>query len=156
MNVLVIGAGGREHTLCWKINQSQNCDSLYAAPGNAGTATCAVNLPIEATDFERIKEAVLKHDIQLVVVGPEDPLVKGIHDFFLNDKELSKVGVIGPEKEAASLEKSLLGVIKKAGVKVNTANKDAFIKASKGIYDQFASEVPTGGALVKKVSSLAN
>ena len=106
MNVLVIGAGGREHTLCWKINQSQNCDSLYAAPGNAGTATCAVNLPIEATDFERIKEAVLKHDIQLVVVGPEDPLVKGIHDFFLNDKELSKVGVIGPEKEAASLEGS--------------------------------------------------
>jgi phosphoribosylamine--glycine ligase len=106
MNVLVIGGGGREHTLCWKLKQSPNCDSLYAAPGNAGTASCAINLPIEATNFEGIREAVLEHNIQLVVVGPEDPLVQGIHNFFLNDKDLSNVGVIGPEKEAATLEGS--------------------------------------------------
>ena len=106
MNVLVIGGGGREHTLCWKIKQSKDCNQLFAAPGNAGTALCATNLPIEVNDFEGIKNAVLTNSIQMVVVGPEDPLVNGIHDFFLNDPQLSSVGVIGPQKEAATLEGS--------------------------------------------------
>ena len=106
MNVLVIGGGGREHTLCWKIKQSKDCDQLFAAPGNAGTASCATNLPIDVNDFEGIKKAVLAHDIRLVIVGPEDPLVNGIHDFFLKDPLLSSVGVIGPQKEAATLEGS--------------------------------------------------
>lgn len=106
MNVLVIGGGGREHTLCWKIKQSKNCDDLYAAPGNAGTALCATNLPIGVNDFEGIKKAVLTHHIKMVIVGPEDPLVNGIHDFFLNDPDLSSVAVIGPQKEAATLEGS--------------------------------------------------
>ena len=106
MNVLVIGGGGREHTLCWKIKQSKDCDELYAAPGNAGTALCATNLPIGVNDFEGIKKAVLTHHIKMVIVGPEDPLVNGIHDFFLNDPELSSVAVIGPQKEAATLEGS--------------------------------------------------
>ena len=106
MNVLVIGGGGREHTLCWKIKQSKDCGELYAAPGNAGTALCATNLPIGVNDFEGIKKAVLTHHIKMVIVGPEDPLVNGIHDFFLNDPELSSVAVIGPQKEAATLEGS--------------------------------------------------
>ena len=106
MNVLVIGAGGREHTLCWKLKQSPLCGSLFAAPGNAGTASCATNLPIEVNNFEGIKNAVIENHIQLVVVGPEEPLVNGIHDFFLKDSQLASVGVIGPEKAAATLEGS--------------------------------------------------
>ncbi|MFQ3340401.1 MAG: phosphoribosylamine--glycine ligase [Flavobacteriaceae bacterium] len=106
MNVLVIGGGGREHTLCWKLKQSPKCEHLFAAPGNAGTASCATNLPIGVNDFEGIKKAVIEHAIQLVIVGPEEPLVNGIHDFFLNDPTLAKVGVIGPQKLAATLEGS--------------------------------------------------
>src|SRR5210317_543343 len=106
MNVLVIGAGGREHTLCWKLKQSSKCGRLYAAPGNAGTASCATNLSIKVNDFEGIKKAVIEHEIKLVVVGPEEPLVNGIHDFFLEDPELASVGIIGPEKAAATLEGS--------------------------------------------------
>ena len=106
MNILVIGSGGREHTLCWKISQSEHCDKLFAAPGNAGTQTIATNLPIGVTDFDGIKEAVLKNNIELVVVGPEEPLVKGIHDYFLAHEELRPIGVIGPQKAAAELEGS--------------------------------------------------
>ena len=106
MNILVLGGGGREHTLCWKISQSEQCQKLFAAPGNAGTANCAINLPIGVTDFDGIKNAVLEHKIELVIVGPEEPLVLGIHDFFLSDPDLAKVGVIGPQKRAATLEGS--------------------------------------------------
>jgi phosphoribosylamine--glycine ligase len=106
MNILVIGGGGREHTLCWKLKQSKHCDKLYAAPGNAGTSECATNLPIGVSDFEKIKTAVLDNQINLVVVGPEEPLVLGIHDFFLNDPALSHVSVLGPQKKAAKLEGS--------------------------------------------------
>jgi phosphoribosylamine--glycine ligase len=106
MNVLVLGGGGREHTLCWKLQQSTACETLYAAPGNAGTANCAINLPISVTDFEAVKKAVLAHRIEMVIVGPEEPLVRGIHNYFLEDKELEKVLVIGPEKAAARLEGS--------------------------------------------------
>ena len=106
MNILVIGSGGREHTLAWKIAQSPMCDQLFVAPGNAGTATIATNIPLAVNDFNAIKQAVETHGIELVVVGPEDPLVNGIHDFFLQDERLKKVAIIGPQKKAAQLEGS--------------------------------------------------
>ena len=106
MNILVIGGGGREHTLCWKLSQSEQCKNLYAAPGNGGTANCATNLAVAISDFDGIKKAVLEHEINLVIVGPEEPLVLGIHDFFLNDPALADIGVIGPKQKAAALEGS--------------------------------------------------
>ena len=106
MNILILGAGGREHTIAWKLKESQTPTQLYVAPGNAGTAQIATNLAIGVTDFPAIKEAVLAHDIQMVVVGPEDPLVLGVHDFFLADPALADVPVIGPQKAAAALEGS--------------------------------------------------
>lgn len=106
MNILVLGSGGREHTFAWKIAQSPLCTSLYVAPGNSGTAEIATNVNIGVTDFEAIKTLVLDKQIELVVVGPEDPLVKGVHDYFLNDDQLKNVPVIGPQKEAAKLEGS--------------------------------------------------
>ena len=106
MNILILGSGGREHTFAWKIAQSSLCKSLYVAPGNSGTAEVATNVNIGVTDFEAIKTLVLDKGINMVVVGPEDPLVQGIHDFFLNDNQLKKVAVIGPEKAASELEGS--------------------------------------------------
>ena len=106
MNVLVLGSGGREHTFAWKIAQSPLCNNLFVAPGNSGTVSVATNLDISVSDFEGIKTAVLEHNIEMVVVGPEDPLVNGIHDYFLNDNELKNIAVIGPQKTAATLEGS--------------------------------------------------
>ncbi|MBT8243812.1 MAG: phosphoribosylamine--glycine ligase [Winogradskyella sp.] len=106
MNILVLGSGGREHTFAWKISQSPLCNSLFVAPGNSGTLEIATNLPIAVTDFEAIKAEVLKNNIKLIIVGPEDPLVQGIHDFFLNDEALKDIKVIGPQKAAAELEGS--------------------------------------------------
>lgn len=106
MNVLLLGSGGREHALAWKMAQSPLLDKLYIAPGNAGTATVGTNLPISATAFDEIKKAVKQYAIDLVVVGPEDPLVKGVHDFFLADEELKNIPVIGPCKHGATLEGS--------------------------------------------------
>lgn len=106
MNILILGSGGREHTFAWKINQSPLCKQLFVAPGNSGTAQIAKNVNISVTDFQGIKRLVLLEDIDMVVVGPEDPLVEGIHDFFLNDEELKSVSVIGPQKAAAQLEGS--------------------------------------------------
>ena len=106
MNVLVLGSGGREHTFAWKIAQSPLCNHLFVAPGNSGTASIATNVEVSVTDFEGIKSAVLEHNIDMVVVGPEDPLVNGIHDYFLNDNELKNIAVIGPQKTAATLEGS--------------------------------------------------
>ncbi len=106
MNVLILGSGGREHAMAWKIAQSDLLTQLFIAPGNEGTDQLGVNIKIQPTDFESVKEVVLEHEIELVVVGPEDPLVKGIHDFFLNDPELENVAVIGPQKLAAQLEGS--------------------------------------------------
>lgn len=106
MNILILGSGGREHTFAWKISQSDTCKNLYAAPGNSGTAEVATNINIGVTDFEAIKELVLDKKIDLVVVGPEDPLVKGVHDFFLNDDAIKHIAVIGPQKIAAELEGS--------------------------------------------------
>lgn len=106
MNILVLGSGGREHTFCWKLSQSKICKNLFAAPGNGGTANFAKNLNLKISDFEEIKKVVINHSINLVVVGPEEPLVMGIHDFFLNDKDLSRVGIIGPQKKGSMLEGS--------------------------------------------------
>ncbi len=106
MNILILGSGGREHTFAWKIAQSALCDKLYVAPGNSGTAEIAENINVSVTDFPAIKTLVLNKQVDMVVVGPEDPLVQGIHDFFLNDSELKHVAVIGPEKAAAELEGS--------------------------------------------------
>ena len=106
MNILILGAGGREHTLAWKLKQSPRLSNLFVAPGNAGTAAIATNVPIGVNDFEAIKECVLKEKIDMVIVGPEDPLVNGVHDFFLNDDALKEIPVIGPQKAAATLEGS--------------------------------------------------
>ncbi|MGQ7945861.1 phosphoribosylamine--glycine ligase [Flavobacterium sp. WC2509] len=106
MNILLLGSGGREHAFAWKMIQSPLCDTLFVAPGNAGTAQIAKNIDISATDFEAIKALVIKENIEMVVVGPEDPLVKGIYDFFLNDEDLKEIPVIGPSKLGATLEGS--------------------------------------------------
>ncbi|MBT8280679.1 MAG: phosphoribosylamine--glycine ligase [Muriicola sp.] len=106
MNILILGAGGREHTLAWKLKQSPKLSQLFVAPGNAGTAQIATNLPLNINDFQAVKAAITAHKIDMVVVGPEDPLVIGIHDYFLSDDDLKHIPVIGPEKEAATLEGS--------------------------------------------------
>jgi phosphoribosylamine--glycine ligase len=106
MNVLIIGSGGREHAFAWKIAQSKQLQNLYIAPGNAGTAQCGTNVNIAVTDFEAIKNLVWEKDINLVLVGPEDPLVLGIHDFFLQDDVLKDIPVIGPKRDGAQLEGS--------------------------------------------------
>jgi phosphoribosylamine---glycine ligase len=106
MNVLILGSGGREHAFAWKIAQSKQLQNLYIAPGNAGTANCGTNLNVGVNDFDAIKNIVWEKDINLVLVGPEDPLVKGIHDYFLNDDVLKDIPVIGPKKDGAQLEGS--------------------------------------------------
>ena len=106
MNVLILGSGGREHALAWKISQSSSCNKLFIAPGNAGTDLVGVNKNINVTDFDAIKHLVIDEDIEMVVVGPEDPLVNGIYDFFKNDNDLNNVSIIGPSKEGAQLEGS--------------------------------------------------
>lgn len=106
MNVLILGSGGREHALAWKIAQSPKLKKLYISPGNAGTCEVGENLYIATTDFESLKKKALELNISLVVVGPEDPLVKGVRDFFNNDAELKHISVIGPDKRGAALEGS--------------------------------------------------
>ena len=106
MKVLLLGSGGREHAMAWKISQSSILEALYIAPGNAGTRQFGKNIDISATNFEEIKAFVLEKNIEMVVVGPEEPLVNGIHDFFLQDELLCKIPVIGPQKYAAQLEGS--------------------------------------------------
>lgn len=106
MKLLLLGSGGREHALAWKIAQSPKIEKLYIAPGNAGTREVGENVAIKADDFEGIKQFVTAHGIDMVVVGPEDPLVKGVYDFFKNDDALKQVPVIGPSKAGAVLEGS--------------------------------------------------
>tara|TARA_S200000501_G_scaffold216230_2_gene202942 strand:+ start:21050 stop:22321 length:1272 start_codon:yes stop_codon:yes gene_type:complete len=106
MNVLILGSGGREHCFAELISKSNNCDKLFVAPGNSGTSLLAENLDISPLDFDLIKEAITKHNIELVVVGPEEPLVRGIHDFIISDTILKGVKVIGPKQKAAQLEGS--------------------------------------------------
>ncbi len=106
MTVLLLGSGGREHALAWKIIQSPKCTQLFVAPGNAGTAVLASNVDIAPTDFDSIKAFAIRESVDMVVVGPEDPLVKGIYDFFKNDGALAHIPVIGPSKLGAQLEGS--------------------------------------------------
>ncbi|EOR96009.1 Phosphoribosylamine--glycine ligase [Arcticibacter svalbardensis MN12-7] len=106
MNILLLGSGGRESAFAWKITQSPLCSELFIAPGNAGTGAYGQNVNLQPTDFEGIREFVLNNDINMVLVGPEEPLVKGIHDFFLADAELKAIPVIGPQQEGAKLEGS--------------------------------------------------
>ena len=106
MKILLLGSGGREHALAWKMIQSPKCTSLFVAPGNAGTSQIATNVNLNILDFEQIKKFVLEHEIAMVVVGPEDPLVLGIFDFFKSDLALEKIHVIGPSKKGAQLEGS--------------------------------------------------
>lgn len=106
MKLLLLGSGGREHALAWKISQSKKIDQLFIAPGNAGTKAVGTNVDIKANDFDSIKQFVIKEGINMVVVGPEDPLVNGIYDFFKNDNELKSIPVIGPSKQGAVLEGS--------------------------------------------------
>ena len=106
MNILILGSGGRESAFAWKLSQSPKCSQLFIAPGNAGTGQYGTNINVKANDFEGIKQAVINNNINLVLVGPEEPLVKGIHDFFLADEQLKGVPVIGPQREGAQLEGS--------------------------------------------------
>jgi phosphoribosylamine---glycine ligase len=106
MNILIIGSGGREHAFAWKLLQSKNCNKLFVAPGNAGTGTIATNVNLKVDDFEGIKTLVIAEKIEMVIVGPEDPLVKGIVDFFRKDKSLKKIRIIGPDASGARLEGS--------------------------------------------------
>ena len=106
MNILLLGSGGREHALAWQMKQSKHCEHLFIAPGNAGTAECGVNVNIAVSDFQGIRKLVMEEDIHLVIVGPEEPLVKGIHDFFLADPVLHKIPVVGPVQAGAELEGS--------------------------------------------------
>ena len=106
MKILLLGSGGREHALAWKIAQSPQLTKLYIAPGNAGTVNAGENIDLKATDFEGIKKFVLENGVDMVVVGPEDPLVKGIYDYFKNDSEICSIPVIGPSKDAAQMEGS--------------------------------------------------
>ncbi|MCB0452306.1 MAG: phosphoribosylamine--glycine ligase [Aequorivita sp.] len=106
MNILILGSGGREHTFAYKIAESKRCKKLFVAPGNAGTASIATNVELKVTDFEAVKKCVLKNNIEMVVVGPEDPLVHGIADYFAETSELQNVMLIGPSKRGALLEGS--------------------------------------------------
>jgi phosphoribosylamine--glycine ligase len=106
MNVLILGSGGREHAFASKISKSNNLSKLFIAPGNSGTMKLGKNLNIDINDFDAVKDVVLSNKIEMLVVGPEDPLVKGIHDFFKSEDSLKKVIVIGPKKKAAQLEGS--------------------------------------------------
>jgi phosphoribosylamine--glycine ligase len=106
MNILIIGSGGREHALAWKMAQSHHCDNLFIAPGNPGTASVGTNVEIQINDFVGLKNCVVENAIDMIVVGPEDPLVNGIYDYFSNDEDTKQVNVIGPSAEAAQLEGS--------------------------------------------------
>ncbi len=106
MNILLLGGGGREHALAWKISQSKTCKALFIGPGNAGTSSFGTNLPLDPNDFPAVRNACLDNGISMVIVGPEEPLVKGIVDYFLNEKAISHIPVIGPSASAARLEGS--------------------------------------------------
>ena len=106
MKILILGSGGREHALCWKISQSELCSQIFIAPGNAGTSEFGENINIDINDFEAIKSICISNEIEMVVVGPEEPLVNGIYDFFKNDESLNKIVITGPSKAGAQLEGS--------------------------------------------------
>jgi phosphoribosylamine--glycine ligase len=106
LKILILGSGGREHAFCWKLSQSELCSQLFIAPGNAGTADFGVNIPVDINDFNAIKEICIAKKIEMVIVGPEEPLVNGIYDFFKNDEELKNIIITGPSSSGARLEGS--------------------------------------------------
>jgi len=106
MNILILGSGGREHALAWKLRQSKKVTKIYIGPGNAGTSLTGTNLPLDPENFQDIRKAVIDNNIGMVIVGPEAPLVAGITDFFRNDDLLKNIPVIGPDRSAARLEGS--------------------------------------------------
>lgn len=134
MNVLVVGGGGREHALAWKIKQSPNCQNLFVAPGNAGTAAMAQNVAIGVNDFEALGQLVLKENIELVVVGPEEPLVKGIRNYFSESDQLKEVLLVGPDRVGAQLEGS------------KDFSKDFMVR----------NKIPTAGSLTVTSENLAD
>lgn len=154
MNILLLGNGGREHALAWKLTQSKKLSSLFIAPGNAGTSDYGENVSISVTDFPAIKKFVLANNINMVVVGPEDPLVKGIHDFFLEDTALKQIPVIGPTKAGAQIEGSKdfsKKFMKKYGIP--TAKYETFTR--KNIKDGFAFLETLPAPYVLKADGLA-
>lgn len=130
MNILILGSGGREHTFAYQISKSDRCSKLFVAPGNAGTAKIATNVSLKVTDFEAVKKLVLKEEIEMLVVGPEDPLVNGITDFFQQDEQLKEVAVIGPSKRGALLE----------GSKERAKEFMALYKVPTAAYESFKAE----------------
>ena len=106
MKILLLGSGGREHALAWKLVQSNKCSKLFIAPGNGGTSRCGQNVPLSITDFDAVGQFCMQEQIEMVIVGPEDPLVKGIVDYFRADEKLQAIMIIGPSQHAAQLEGS--------------------------------------------------
>ena len=154
MNVLILGSGGREHALAWKVSQSSSCNKLFIAPGNAGTNDVGENVNISVIDFKKIKEFVVKENVEMIIVGPEDPLVHGIYDFFNNDSDLQHISIIGPSKEGAKLEGSK-SFAKKFMEKNNipTAKYKAFTK--KNINEGFVFLESLAPPFVLKADGLA-
>ncbi len=131
MNILLLGSGGREHAFAWKLTQSEQCGSLFIAPGNAGTAALGINLDIDPTDFEAVRAAVLENEVEMVIVGPEAPLVLGIYDYFQADEDLKYVAIVAPSKEGAKLEGSkAYGKIFMAENNIPTAGYQEFTAAT--------------------------
>jgi len=127
MNILLLGSGGREHAFAWKITQSSLCENLFIAPGNAGTEKLGINIDMNPNDFDAVKNVVLENEIKMVVVGPEEPLVRGIYDFFQTDADLMNVAVVGPSEEGAKLEGSkAYGKVFMAENNIPTAGYKAF------------------------------
>ena len=144
MNILIIGSGGREHSLARQISQSSRCDKLFVAPGNAGTAQIAENISLPVNDFEALKSCVLKHSIKMVIIGPEKPLVDGVYDFFKNEETLKDIAVIGPSKKGALLE----------GSKERAKEFMAMHNIPTAAYEAFTREsLSAGKAFLEKLSS---
>jgi phosphoribosylamine--glycine ligase len=154
INILLLGSGGREHALAWKIKESERCQQLFIAPGNAGTRLHGLNVPLSLSDFNAIKTLVLKEDIKMVIVGPEEPLVKGIVDFFEADSSLSHVFVVGPSAKGAQLEGSKAFAKEfMAGQSIPTAAYQAFTSETLAEGLVFLSE--NTGPYVLKADGLA-
>lgn len=154
MNILLLGSGGREHAFAWRLSQSELCDQLYIAPGNAGTSAYGTNLAVDPNDFATLKSEVLNYQVALVICGPEEPLVNGVQDFFKNDPELSHVKFVGPSQEAAQLEGSK--AYAKAFMQefnVPTAGYREFTAAQLDEAMDYLAEIPT--PIVLKADGLA-
>jgi phosphoribosylamine---glycine ligase len=154
MNILVVGSGGREHAIGWKIRQSPKADDLFFAPGNAGTSSIGKNLEIDVDNFQQLKKAVLEYHIDLLVVGPEVPLVEGIHDFFASDPDMKDLLVVGPKKEGALLEGSK-NFAKKFMMTFNIPTARFFTASKDNIREGFAFLESFSAPYVLKADGLA-